>query len=129
MKRLYYIIAIIKKDYDDTWSRPELCFVGFQWLLFFCYTTLVLDRLSVSGKIDWYKYDEIKPLFFFAFPWLAVFNHFFLFRKKQANKIIDKYAGKYPLIDKYPGGAYFLFHLILPLVLFIIFLLLSKYLL
>lgn len=118
MNRLYYIITLIKKDYDTTWDKPEIGFVGFQWLLIFCYTTLLLDRLNLSGNID-YKYDDIKPFILWATILLVCLNHFFLFRKKQANKIIQKYTGRYPLIDKYPAGAYFLFHLILPIALFI----------
>lgn len=79
----------------------------------------MLDQLSKSGRIDWYNYEQIKPFILFATVLLVCANHFFLFRKKQAYTIIDKYTGKYPLIDKYPAGAYFLFHLILPIVLFI----------
>ncbi|RDI15924.1 hypothetical protein DEU42_101219 [Flavobacterium sp. AG291] len=116
MKRLYYIITLIKNDYDPTWSKAEISFVGFQWMLLFC-PTFILDQLSKSGKIDWYNYEKIKPFIFFAWVLHICLNHFFLFRKKQANKIIDKYTGRYPLIDKYPVGAYFLFHLILPIVL------------
>ena len=119
MKRLYYIITLIKKDYEGTWGKPEICFVGFQWMSLFCFPTLILDQLSKSGKIDWYNYGQIKPFILFATILLICLNHFFLFRKKQTNKIIDKYTGRYPLIDKYPAGAYFLFHLILPLLLFI----------
>lgn len=129
MKRLYYIIAIIKKDHDDAWSKLEIGFVGFQWFLLFCCPTLILEKLSYSGKIDWYNYEHIKPFILWATILQICLNHFLLFRKKQANKIIDKYSGRYPLIDQYPGGALILFHLILPIVLFIVTLLISKYLL
>jgi hypothetical protein len=119
VKRLYYIITLIKDDHEDTWGKPEICFVGFQWLLLFSCPVLMLDQLSKSGRIDWYNYEQVKPFILFATVLLICLNHFFLFRKKQANKIINKYTGRYPLIDEYPTGAYFLFHLTLPIVLFI----------
>lgn len=119
MKRLYYIITLIKKDHHATWSKAELGFVAIQWMLLFCFPILILDQLSKSGRIDWYNYEQVKPFILFASVLLICLNHFFLFRKKQANKIIDKYTGRYPLIDKYPVRAYFLFHLILPIVLLI----------
>lgn len=128
MKRLYYILAISIKG-DDAWGKPEIAFVGFQWLLLFCCPILILEKLSYSGKIGWYNYEQIKPFVLWTTILMICLDHFFLFTKEQANKIVNKYSGRYPLIDKYPIAAYFLFHLILPIVLFIITLLISKYLL
>lgn len=125
MSRLYYILAITVKS-DDTWGKFELVFVGFQWLLFIGCPLLALENLSASGKINWYKHYEVKPYFLLASLILICLNHFLFFRKKQTAKIIDKYAGKYPLIDKYPIGAYFLFHLIMPIILFVLVLFLIR---
>lgn len=119
MSRLYYILAITVKG-DDAWGKGESAFVGFQWLIFFACPILVLNSLSACGKIDWYKYDLIKPYILPATLILIFCNYFLFFRKKQTNKIIEKYTGRYPLIDKYPIGAYFLFHLIIPIILFIL---------
>jgi len=127
MERLYYILAISVKG-NDAWSKPELCFVGFQWLIFFCCPILLLDNLSYSENIDWYTFDLGKTFLFFSIPLLVFLNHLLFFRNKQTNKIIDKYRGRYYLIDKYPIGAYFIFHLVLPILLFIIFLFIPTFL-
>lgn len=121
MGRLYYILANTFEGQNEgrKWDG-QLVFVGFQWLIFFGCPTLVLNSLSACGKIEWYKYDLIKPYVLPATLILIFFNYFLFFREKQTNKIIEKYTGRYPLIDKYPIGAYFLFHLIIPIILFIL---------
>jgi hypothetical protein len=126
MQRLYYIIALSVSKSGNTAHRAKLVFVTFQWLFFFACPILTLDKLSLSGKIDWYNYNQVKPFLLWATLLVIFLNYFLLFRKKQTNKIIDKYTGRYPLIDKYPIGAYFLFHFLLPLLFFIIFIFIPR---
>lgn len=121
MSRLYYILANASEGQSGGWKwKGKLGFLTFQWLLFIACPLTILENLSASGKIEWYKYYHIKPYFLLASLILICLNHFLFFRKKQTNKIIEKYTGRYPLIDKYPIGAYFLFHLIIPIILFIL---------
>lgn len=121
MSRLYYILANASEGQSGGWKwKGKLGFLTFQWMLFFVCPTIILDSLNAYGKIDWYKYDLIKPYVVPATLILIFCNYFLFFREKQTNRIIEKYTGRYPLIDKYPIGAYFLFHLIVPIILFIL---------
>jgi hypothetical protein len=121
MSRLYYILANASEGQSGGWKwKGQLGFLTFQWMLFFVCPTVILDSLNACGKIDWYKYDQVKPYVLPATLILICCNYFLFFREKQTNKIIEKYTGKYPLIDKYPGLAYLLFHVIIPIILFIL---------
>lgn len=131
MERLYYIIAITSKDDISRWGRQYLCFVVFQWMLLIGMPVTMLNELSLSGKLSWFTYQEwdylIKIPLFISLPAAYLLNYIFFFQERKKLMIIDKYQGKYQFIDKHPVLSLFIFHLLLPMAIFTILILISKY--
>ncbi|AWH83869.1 hypothetical protein HYN59_01490 [Flavobacterium album] len=115
MKFLYYIIlcGFYEKSGSDL-QKAKLIFVAMQWLFFIGIPSLLIN--DYYGKEFYSKY--VKAYMIIMSVMLIILNYLFLFRKSKVQRIIEKYEGKYPLIEKYPIGAYLLFVVIIPIILF-----------
>jgi len=83
---------------------------------------VVLSELQRDQKINWFPYDTLSSdvkttLAIVIMSTLGFANYYYYFREKAVKRLLVRYTYKYPFIEENPGAAYFLFHILFPVLL------------
>lgn len=121
MELLYYIILRSEPSvsspyfYEKKW---QIAFLGFQFLLIFGIPLMLAKEI--------FSFEISKIIVLTLSVLLILLNYFYLFRKVKSQKIYDKYYGKYQFIERKPIRAYFIFHLAIPISIFVLAIIIVK---
>ncbi len=118
MSRLYYIITLLNRDW--AFAKAKSLFVFWQWIFFIYFPFLFIESLNIWKEYEWLKSHNIIIIFSSLFLMYFI-NKWLLFSESKTEKIISKYQNKYPSIENAPVSAFIIFHIFLPIILFVLF--------